>query len=64
MLVVASEIHSDWQVVFGLLPTYRPVKAFWVAGEGGNFWPYALVGLAYELLLLIPLLRRFQKKVF
>jgi hypothetical protein len=34
--LAAYFIHSDWQILFGLLPTYWPAKAFWVAGEGGN----------------------------
>jgi fluoroquinolone transport system permease protein len=55
---------SYWQLLFGLLPTYWPAKAFWVAGEGGAFWPYVLAGLAYELVLLVLLLRRFRQKVF
>lgn len=62
--LAAYFIHSDWQILFGLLPTYWPAKAFWVAGEGGNFWFYILVGLVYNLLWLAWLLRRFQKKVY
>lgn len=62
--LAAYFVRSDWQLLFGLLPTYWPVKAFWIAGEGGNFWPYVLVGLIYSVLLLPLLLRRFGKKVF
>jgi fluoroquinolone transport system permease protein len=62
--LAAYFIHSDWQLLFGLLPTYWPAKAFWVAENGGNFWLYILVGLVYNLLLLAWLLRRFQKKVY
>jgi fluoroquinolone transport system permease protein len=62
--LAAYFIHSDWQILFGLLPTYWPAKAFWVASEGETFWPYALVGLAYILLLLVVFSRRFRRKVF
>lgn len=62
--LAAYFVSSDWQVLFGLLPTYWPAKAFWVAGEGGNFWPYVLAGLIYSALLLPLLLTRFRKKVF
>ena len=62
--LAAYFIHSDWQLLFGLLPTYWPAKAFWVASEGGTFWPYAVVGLAYILLLLVVFSRRFRRKVF
>ena len=62
--LAAYFIDSDWQLLLGVLPTYWPAKAFWVAGEGGNLWPYVLVGMVYHLLLLAWLLRRFQKKVY
>jgi fluoroquinolone transport system permease protein len=62
--LAAYFVGSSWQLLFGLLPTYWPAKAFWVAGEGGNFWPYVLAGLAYALLLISLLLRRFRQKVF
>ena len=42
--LAAYFIGSDWQLLLGVLPTYWPAKAFWVAGEGGNFWPYFFVG--------------------
>jgi fluoroquinolone transport system permease protein len=62
--LAAYFVPSDWQLCFGVLPTYWPTKTFWVAGEGGDFWPYALAGLIYSLLLLTLLLRRFRAKVF
>lgn len=62
--LAAYFVDSTWQLLFGILPTYWPAKAFWVAGEGGNFWPYVLAGAAYNLLLTALLLRRFEQKVF
>ncbi len=62
--LAAFFMDSSWQLLLGVLPTYWPAKAFWVAGEGGNFWPYILVGLIYNLLLLIVLLCRFETRVF
>jgi fluoroquinolone transport system permease protein len=62
--LAAYFVPTNWQLFFGLLPTYWPAKTFWVAGEGGNFWPYALGGLIYSVLLLPLLLRRFRRKVF
>ena len=62
--LAAYFIDSDLQLLLGVLPTYWPTKAFWVAGEGGNLWPYVLVGMVYHLLLLVWLLRRFQKKMY
>ncbi|MGB3632625.1 MAG: hypothetical protein WA982_01145 [Rubrobacteraceae bacterium] len=62
--LAAYFIDSNWQLLFGILPTYWPVRAFWAASEGGNFWPYFLVGLTYNLALVVLLLRRFREKVF
>lgn len=62
--LAAYFIESNWQLFMGILPTYWPAKAFWVASEGGNFWPYVVVGAIYSLLLVALLLRRFKAKVF
>ena len=62
--LAAYFIDSNWQLLLGILPTYWPAKAFWVASDGGNFWPHFLVGLAYNLTLVVLLLRRFREKVF
>jgi fluoroquinolone transport system permease protein len=62
--LAAYFMDSTPQLLLGMVPTYWSVKAVWVAGEGGNFWPYIVVGLVYNLLLLILLLRRFETKVF
>ena len=62
--LAAYFIDSNWQLLLGILPTYWPAKAFWVAGSDENFWPYFLIGLAYNLALVALLLRRFREKVF
>lgn len=62
--LAAYFVNSGWQPLFGILPTYWPAKAFWVAAEGGSYWPYLLAGLLYHLLLAALLLRRFREKVF
>lgn len=62
--LVAYFMDSNWQLLLGALPTYWPAKSFWVASEGGSFWAYFLVGLAYNLVLAVLLLRRFREKVF
>ena len=52
-------IDSDWQLAFGLLPTYWPAQAFLAASDNGTWWPYLLGGIAYHALLTWPLYRRF-----
>ncbi|WP_373693012.1 ABC transporter permease [[Mycobacterium] holstebronense] len=55
-------IDSDWNLAFGVLPPYWAVKAFWVAGNHGMWWPYLLGGVVYNLAVAIPLYRRFIAK--
>lgn len=52
-------IDSPWHLAFGVLPTYWPAQAFLTASDGGTWWPYVLVGVAYHALLAWPLARRF-----
>lgn len=61
--LVAYFVPRGWELLFGILPTYWPAKAFWVAGEGGNYWPYLFVGAVYTLLLVVLLLSQFQKRL-
>jgi fluoroquinolone transport system permease protein len=52
-------IHSDWGLVFGVLPPYWAAKAFWLASSHDPWWPYLLSGLAYNLAVAWLLFRRF-----
>lgn len=54
-------IDSPAQILFGLLPTYWPAKAFWLAAAGSPYWPYIIGGLAYNSLLAYLLLRRLER---
>ena len=60
--LVAYFVDMPWQLIFGLLPTYWPLKVYWLldAGQSGA-WIFILVGLAYQLLLISVLLRRFNR---
>ncbi|MDO3093282.1 ABC transporter permease [Mycobacteroides abscessus subsp. abscessus] len=55
-------IHSDWGYAFGVLPPFWAAKAFWVASAHGMWWPFVLIGVAYNLLIAWALLRRFLAK--
>lgn len=60
--LVAYFVQMPWQLLFGLTPTYWPVKLFWVLQNGEpHAWIYLVVGLAYQFLLLALLLRRFNR---
>jgi fluoroquinolone transport system permease protein len=62
--LAAYFVGSDWQILLGALPTYWPARAFWVAADGGNAWPFLLIGAAYNLSLVFLLMRLLKKKVF
>jgi fluoroquinolone transport system permease protein len=59
--VIAWFLPTVWQWAMGVVPTYWPVKLFWMleAGEGG-WWGYLLVGIAYQILVVGLLLKRFD----
>jgi fluoroquinolone transport system permease protein len=54
-------LDSPAQLLFGLAPTYWPAKAFWLAAEQENFWPYVIGGVVYNTLLGYLLLRRLAR---
>ena len=62
--VIAYFLPVVWQWPIGVVPTYWCAKLFWMleAGEEG-WWPYVVVGLAYQALLVALLLRRFHRVV-
>lgn len=55
-------IDSDWGLLFGVLPPFWPAKAFWGVSAHGVWWPYVLVGVAYNAALAWLLFRRFMAK--
>lgn len=55
-------IDSPWNLAFGVLPPYWAAKAFWIASDGGTWWPYLLGGVAINLAVAWPLFRRFVAK--
>ncbi len=60
--MIAYFVHSGWQLMFGLVPTYWPVKLFWTLEAGrSNGWIYLVAGLAYQGALTGLLVRRFNR---
>lgn len=60
---VAWFVPEPWQWLLGIIPTYWPAKAFWVLQSGGNIWPWLAAGAIVHLLVLWPLLRRFNRVI-
>ncbi|MFQ5639406.1 MAG: hypothetical protein ACE5IR_15585 [bacterium] len=58
-------IDSRWRFAFGILPTYWPMKFFWMLPAGDSqAWIYFVLGLIYQLFLLWALLRRFNRVIY
>ncbi len=59
--IIAYFVPLVWQWVLGAVPTYWPIKVFWMLeADEADWWPYLAIALAYQALLLLLLLRRFQ----
>ncbi len=56
-------LDSPWQLTFGVLPAYWPVRAFWSAYDGGSYWPYVAAGLVYTSAVAAALLRVVTRKL-
>jgi fluoroquinolone transport system permease protein len=59
--ILAYFTPAPWQWLFGLVPTFWPVKAFWQALAGEPWWPTVLIGLVIHAVVLWLLLRHFQR---
>lgn len=58
--LIAHFTPLPWQWLWGIFPTYWPVRAFWALLAGETWWPYVAFGLAVHLIYLALLGRRFQ----
>jgi fluoroquinolone transport system permease protein len=56
-------LDEPWQLAFGVLPPYWPVRAFWSAYDGGSYWPYVAGGLLYNGALALVLLRVVTRRL-
>ena len=63
--IFAYFVTGPWQVLFGLVPHYWPLKVFWLFDEGtiGAALLFALAGLAWQAALLLLLVRRLSHVV-
>lgn len=53
-------VQSEWQLLAGILPTYWPLKCFWVLAEGSSaYWGYLAVGFLVHVGLLAVFLKQF-----
>jgi len=60
--VFAYFTTSAWELAFGIIPTYWPMKVYWLlyAGET-NVWLHLTVAVVYQLLVTVVFAKRFYK---
>jgi fluoroquinolone transport system permease protein len=59
--LAAYFIHSGWQLLFGIFPTYWTLKAYWIACEGGQgIWLYVVTGILVHIVFIGLLVKRFD----
>jgi fluoroquinolone transport system permease protein len=60
--IMSYFVTGPWQTAFGLLPHYWPLKVFWLFNDGATraALVHALIGLAWQSILLMMLVRRFS----
>lgn len=58
--IFAYFVTSSWELVFGLLPTYWPMKVYWMLSAGEtNVWLYVVISVLYQSAVTALLARRF-----
>jgi fluoroquinolone transport system permease protein len=58
--IVAYFIQNDLQLLAGIIPTYWPLKVFWLAASSQSYGAYLLAGIIINCLALWLFLQRFQ----
>jgi fluoroquinolone transport system permease protein len=52
---------ARWEPLFALLPTYWPLKTFWLTAQGESYLLFVLIGAAYHAAIIAWLYGRFQR---
>ncbi|MAG35251.1 MAG: hypothetical protein CL878_03240 [Dehalococcoidia bacterium] len=59
--LIAYFVPAPWQWAFGIMPNFWPAQLYWLAQAGDpNYWISLPIGLAYQAILLVLLVRRFN----
>jgi fluoroquinolone transport system permease protein len=59
---IGTLLPMPWQLLTGLVPTYWPAALLWALDAGSAYaWALLPIGLAYQGVLLLGLLRRFKR---
>ena len=62
MPIFAYFTQSGWELAFGLIPTYWPMKVYWMltSGQTAGIWVYILVAVLYQSVVTALFTRRFN----
>jgi hypothetical protein len=62
--MIAYFTPAPWSLLFALAPTWWPAQMLWSLQNGGASWPiYLLGGLLYQTVLLVWLVRHFDRSM-
>jgi fluoroquinolone transport system permease protein len=63
--IVSYFVTGPWQSAFGVVPHYWALKVFWLFDEGAPAWAlvHAIIGLLWQAVLLLLLVRHFSRVV-
>ncbi|KPV49382.1 hypothetical protein SE17_32980, partial [Kouleothrix aurantiaca] len=60
--MAAMFVPGAWQYAFGVVPTFWPGPLYRLFQQGSALaWPLFAVALAYQMVLILALVRRFRK---
>ena len=62
--IAAWFVAEPWQYLFGVVFTYWPAKAYWEMMDGASMGLSLGVGLVLHLVILLLLLRRFNRVMY
>lgn len=65
LLTIAWFVGEPLQFLFGVLPPYWVVKAYWLSFEGNPMWVGSLaLGIALQAVVILFLVRRFKEVAY
>ena len=60
--ILAYFAPAGWELAFGFVPTYWPMKVYWLLHAGvENVWVHLFIAVAYQLFVVVLLAKRFYK---
>ncbi|MEM8532846.1 MAG: hypothetical protein AAGF95_18510 [Chloroflexota bacterium] len=63
--IIAYFVQTNWQLAFGIAPTYWPAMFYWSLTTGQTqAWLYFVVGIICQAVLLLVLLQRFERVAY